>query len=138
VRVVIDTNVLISGVFFNGAPYQVLQAWRNELIEVVISPEIMSEYQRVGEIFAREKPGVDLTRILDYVFQNALFFETPELLEPVCTDPEDDKFIACALASGSKIIVSGDKHLLRVSGYHSIDVFTPREFLSKYSNLSFH
>jgi uncharacterized protein len=133
VKVVIDTNVFISGIFFSGAPYQVLQAWRDQKIQVVISPEIMAEFQRVAEIFAQERPGVNLSKILDYVFQNAIFFEAPELPESVCTDPDDDKFFACALASGSKLIVSGDKHLLKASGYHEVEVLRPSDFISKFS-----
>lgn len=132
-KVVIDTNVFISGVFFSGSPYQVLQAWRDGKIQLVISPEIMTEYRRVGEILSHERPGVDLSKILDYVFQNAVFFEAPVLSEPVCTDPDDDKFFACALASGSKLIVSGDKHLLKASGYHEIEVLKPNEFIEKFS-----
>jgi putative PIN family toxin of toxin-antitoxin system len=132
VKVVIDTNVFISGVFFSGAPYQVLQAWRDEKLQVVISLEIMAEYRRVGEIFAQERPGIDLSKILDYVFQNADFFEAPSLPESVCADPDDDKFLACALASGIKLIVSGDKHLLNVSGYKEVEVLKPRTFLEKY------
>ena len=131
-KVVIDTNVLISGVFFSGAPYQVLQAWRDQKIQVVISPEIMAEYRRVGEIFTQERSGVDLSKILDYVFQNAIFYKSPAVPEPVCTDPDDDKFFACALASGSKLIVSGDKHLLKASGYHEVEVLKPNEFLEKF------
>jgi putative PIN family toxin of toxin-antitoxin system len=135
VKIVIDTNVFISGIFFSGAPYQVLQAWRDQRIQVVISPEIIAEYRHVGEIFAEERPGVDLSKILDYVFQNAVIYEAPALPEPVCTDPDDDKFFACALASGSKLIVSGDKHLLKASGYHEVEVLKPHEFIDKLNAL---
>ncbi|MBA4385906.1 MAG: putative toxin-antitoxin system toxin component, PIN family [Anaerolinea sp.] len=131
-KVVIDTNIFISGVFFSGAPYQVLQAWRDQKIQVVISQEIIAEYRRVGEIFAQERPGVDLSKMLDYLFQNAVIYEAPALPEPVCTDPDDDKFFACALASGSQLIVSGDKHLLKASGYHAVEVLKPNEFLDKF------
>jgi len=55
-----------------------------------------------------------------------------KLPEPVSKDPDDDKFIACAIASKTKIIVSGDKHLLDVSGYKGIEVLTPRQFVEKY------
>jgi putative PIN family toxin of toxin-antitoxin system len=132
VKVVIDTNVFISGVFFRGAPYLVLQAWRDDEIQVVLSLEIMAEYRRVGEIFTQDHPGIDLTKILDFVFQNAVIYDASLLPEQVSEDPDDDKFLACALASGSKIIVSGDKHLLKVSGYQQIDVLKPREFLDTY------
>lgn len=132
-KVVIDTNVFISGVFFSGAPYQVLQAWHDKK-KVVISQEIMTEYRRVGEIFAQERSGVDLSNILEYLFQNAVFYEAPALPESVCTDPDDDKFFACALASGSRLIISGDKHLLKASGYHEVEVLKPHEFLDYLEN----
>jgi predicted nucleic acid-binding protein len=50
----------------------------------------------------------------------------------VCADPDDDKCLACALASGAGIIVSGDKHLVDVSGYRGIEVLRPRAFVDRY------
>jgi predicted nucleic acid-binding protein len=50
----------------------------------------------------------------------------------VCADPEDDKFLACALAAGAEIIVSGDKQLLDVTGWRGIEVLRPRTFVEKY------
>jgi len=58
------------------------------------------------------------------------------LPEPLCSDPDDDKFVACAIASGSRIIISGDKHLLKVSGYHDIEILKPREFINKHLHKS--
>ena len=70
--------------------------------------------------------------VLDYVIQNAEVCFAQPLCEPVCEDPDDDKFLACALNCGSKVIVSGDKHLLKVSGYQNIEVLKPRDFVNKY------
>ena len=50
----------------------------------------------------------------------------------LCADPDDDKFLACALASGAGTIVSGDKQLLRVAGYRGIEVLRRRVFLERY------
>ena len=66
------------------------------------------------------------------IIQNALVVEAPPLTKPVSSDEDDDKFIACALASDAKIIISGDSDLLTVSGYENIQIMTPREF-SEYS-----
>jgi len=132
VKVVLDTNVFASGVFFNGAPFQILQAWRNGKIQLVVSPEILDEYRRVGESLAEDHPGINLKPALDYVIQNAVVFSVPALPESVCEDPDDDKFLACALASGSNFIVSGDRHLLKVSGYQKIEVSKPRDFLDNF------
>jgi uncharacterized protein len=131
-KVVMDTNVFVSGVFFSGPPYQILKAWQSGEFELVVSQEILDEYRRVGEILSEERPHVDLNPILIFVIEHAKVYQPVELKEPICEDPDDDKFFACALASGSKVIVSGDKHLLKVSGYHDIEVLKPREFVDRY------
>ena len=56
----------------------------------------------------------------------------PGLPEPVCQHPDDDKFLACALAGQCQSIVSGDKHLKRVTGYRGIEVLSPRAFVDCY------
>ena len=131
-KVVMDTNVFISGVFFNGHTNQILNAWQSGEFELVVSQEILDEYQRVGKIMAEERPKIDLNPILTFVLEHAKVYKSAKLKEPVCEDPDDDKFFACALASGSSVIISGDKHLLKVSGYQGIEVLKPREFLNKY------
>lgn len=70
--------------------------------------------------------------MLTFILEHAKVYKSAKLKEPVCEDPDDDKFFACALASGSRIIISGDKHLLKVSGYQEIEVLKPREFLDRY------
>jgi putative PIN family toxin of toxin-antitoxin system len=131
-KVVMDTNVFVSGVFFNGPPYRILKAWQSGEFELVISREILDEYQRVGDVLAEEHPGIDLRSLLTFVLEHAKVFKPVKLKGRVCEDPDDDKFIACALASGSGLIISGDKHLLNVSGYQGIEVLKPREFVDQY------
>jgi uncharacterized protein len=132
VKVVLDTNVFVSGVFFRGPPYQILKAWQDAEIELVISPDILDEYHRVGKILAEDHPAIDLMPVLEFVIQYAEIYSVLPLPEAVCKDPDDDKFFACALASGSNIIVRGDKHLHKASGYRGIEVVKPRDFVSNY------
>ena len=66
-KVVIDTNVFVSGVFFGGPPGEVLAAWRDERIEFVVSREIIEEYVRVGERLSARFPGADLEPALQLV-----------------------------------------------------------------------
>jgi len=131
-KVVMDTNVFVSGVFFSGPPYQILQAWQSGEFELAVSQEILDEYQRVGEILAKDRPTIDLKPILTFVIERAKVYKPSKLKVPVCEDPDDDKFLACALASGSTVIISGDRHLLKVSNYQGIKVLKPRDFVDGY------
>lgn len=63
---------------------------------------------------------------------NSEKIQAPALPHQVCEDPDDDRFLACALASECKVIISGDKHLLKLLGYRSIVVLTPRMFIEQY------
>ena len=110
---------------------QILNEWRNGKIKLVISQEILREYRRVGEVFADKFPSIDLQPILNLVTIEAELYDVKDFSEPVCSDPDDDKFLACAIASGSKIVVSGDKHLIRVSGFEGIEVLKPSEFVKR-------
>lgn len=131
-KIILDTNVFISGVFFTGPPYQILKAWHDGKVKLVISQEIIEEYQRVGETLAQQFPGIDVGPILELLMAKAELIAAPGLPQPVCDDPDDDKFLACALASKAKLIVSGDKQLLRVSGYRNTVIVSPRKFLDGY------
>jgi predicted nucleic acid-binding protein len=59
-RVILDANVFVSGIFFTGPPYQILKAWQAGKLKLVISPEILEEYQRVGVALAEQFPSIDL------------------------------------------------------------------------------
>jgi putative PIN family toxin of toxin-antitoxin system len=132
VKIILDTNVFISGVFFSGPPNRILKAWSDQKIDLVLSPEILEEYEHVATSLESQFPGIDITPILHLIIQSANIVQAPQLKQSVCQDPDDDIFIACALASGTPIIVSGDKQLLAVSGYSDIDVITPRQFVEQY------
>ena len=131
-RVVVDTNVFVSGVFFTGPPSDILHAWRDGEIQLVITHEILGVYERVAEDLSREYPEADISSILDLLSGEALVVDAPALPEPVCSDPDDDKFNACGVTCGSHCIVSGDKHLLSVSGYAGMDIVTPRQFVDTF------
>ena len=131
-RIVLDTNVLISGIFFSGPPYRILKAWQEGKIEIIVSEEILTEYKRVAEELAQQFPSVDINQILELLTIHSEIVDSQDYQVTICEDPDDNKFISCALASKSKIIVSGDKHLLRISGHKGIQVLKPRGFTDKY------
>lgn len=131
-RIVVDTNVFISGVFFAGPPHQILAAWRQGVVQIAISPEILDEYQRVEEELSRKFPAVNLEPWLMLLTECSIMVEAPAMQEQVCRDMDDDKFLACAIACKAKVIVSGDKALLATSGYAGVTVLTPRAFVERY------
>jgi uncharacterized protein len=131
-RVILDTNVFVSGIFFSGPPFEILDAWRHGRLTLVVSPEILAEYERVGQKLANQFPQVDIAPILELLAFKGEVTDASPLAEQVCSDPDDDKFLACAVASGTKIISSGDKALRKTSGYSGIEVLSPREFMNKY------
>ena len=131
-RVVVDTNVLISAVFFGGKPGQILDAWQKKKIELVISTKILAEYVDVLHRIAVKYPKVDISQIITLITSFGLIIEARNLEEPVCEDPDDDKFIAAALESSSRVIITGDSHLLDVSGYSGIEMIQPAVFIKKY------
>ncbi len=73
-KIVLDTNVFISGVFFSGPPYQILKAWRDGYLQLLISEEILFEYQRVGELLSKEFPQVDFGPFIELLTINKELF----------------------------------------------------------------
>jgi len=131
-KVVVDTNVFVSGIFFSGPPYIILQAWRNGRVQLVISPLILSEYREVAIRLADRYPHVDILPIIDLVMVNADIIQAEAFAMPVCEDPDDDMFLACAISSGVQTIISGDKHLLKLDGYQGIAIIRPKSFVDQY------
>lgn len=131
-KVVVDTNVFISGVFFGGVPGRILEAWRDGAIEFVLSAEILEEYQRVGQELASQYPGVDVEPFLALLMVGGTFVEVPPLPERVSPDADDDKFLACALAANVPVVLSGDRDLLDHTGWRGIRVLRPRQFTDEF------
>lgn len=131
-KIVLDTNVFISGIFFSGPPAQILDAWKDQRFQIVISKEILTEYQRVAHELSKKFLTIDIVPIIELLTIYGEIVDTEGISITECEDPDDNMFLECAIASNSNIIVSGDKHLLRVSGYQGIDVVKPRDFIDDY------
>jgi len=132
VKIVLDRNVFISGVFFSGYPFEILKAWRDQRVRLIVSAEILEEYRRVGARLSKVYHGIDIEPFLALLAVEADVVLALPLLEMVCGDPDDDKFLACALAGSCKMIVSGDKLLRQTSGYKGIKVLSPKVFVEQH------
>lgn len=130
----LDTNVVVSAVFFGGTPGRVLAAWSAGRFVLILSPAILDEYRRVGHELGLRHPDVNAAfePVLALIAMNAIIVDAPAIVAPVSADPDDDKFLAAAAAAQASVIVSGDRDLLEVSGWRGIEVLSPRQFLDQH------
>ena len=132
-RIVLDTNVLVSGFFFGGVPGRILTAWRDGRVRLVLSAPILAEYREVGAALEARYGGSEFEAFAALLLVHAEVVDAPaSLAEPVCRDADDDKFLACAHAAAVPTVISGDKALLDVTGWRGIDVLTPRTFVDRH------
>ena len=131
-KIILDTNVFISGIFLGGPPSQILKAWGDRKIQIILTEEILEEYRRVAHELSSKFPSVEILPIIEMITIHGQFVDTQDVDIDVCEDPDDNKFIECAIAGNCPIIVSGDNHLLQLTGYSGILVFKPRNFVEKF------
>ena len=134
-RAVLDTNVIMSAAFFGGVPLDVLNAWHSGEFELVVSEAVMSEYREIADRMKEKFPTVDPEAWLSYIESRATMVSAAPLASQVCEDPDDDVFLACAVAANAKIVCSGDRHLLACDGWNDIEVLTPRMFYNLLQNM---
>ena len=129
-KILIDTNILISGLFFHGLPNQLLQEIDFKKFQVCINKEILDEYEE--QIYKKIiNPKYKLNRELNERFFRSLqSFEKKSDLK-VSRDQKDDKFINCAIDAKAIYIVSGDNDLLTIKNFAGIEIVTAREFYDK-------
>jgi putative PIN family toxin of toxin-antitoxin system len=136
VRIVLDTNVVLSGLLCQGAPYRLLEATRlQENVQIYSSPTLLEE---LADVLTRPSATKRLALIgktarevlTDYV-------EATDLVEPidvprvVPNDPDDDQVIAAAIAAHADCIVSGDSDLLSLKRFRGIDILTATQALQR-------
>lgn len=135
-RIVLDTNVMISALLWRGIPHQLLQAIRQrsnlqlycsaalleELADVLTRPSLSKQLAAIG------KQAADV--LMDYT-SAVETIPAPPLPQPVCRDPDDDDVLALASAAQADLIVSGDQDLLVLEQFESIPIVTVRTALEK-------
>ena len=105
-----------------------MEAWAEGRYELLLSPQIFDEYSRTCDRLGASRPGLEYRGVLTTLIGHGTLVPDVEVLEPITADPDDDKFLACAQATGA-VVVSGDKHILDAAGWRGVDVLTPRAFL---------
>jgi putative PIN family toxin of toxin-antitoxin system len=134
VRAVIDTNVLLSGLLWQGAPHTLIEQVRAATLTLVSSPALLAE---LAEVVARPKFQAILAQsktnpeqMLAEVRRLAEIVDPPPLTVPVSRDPDDDAVLALAGAAQADLIVSGDGDPLVLGAYAGIRIVSPRQALA--------
>ena len=131
-RVVIDTNIFVSS-FFGGNPRRIVDLWRDGKIALCLSKDILDEYievlQRIG---LKEEEEIEELLSLFAKGVNIIFTTKTPQITAVKDDPEDDKFLECAVALKAEVIITGDKALKKIGEYMGIKILAPQEFLKTY------
>jgi len=129
--VVLDTNVVVSAIFWPGESRECLVAWARRRFHLAVTVPVFEEYGEVAQRVRAQRPEVNPEPWLKWIERKAKVFEPAPLGKPRSRDADDDPLLSCALASGAKMIVSKDKDLLVLEKPFGIEVLTPRQFLSR-------
>lgn len=136
-RVVIDTNVLISCLLFKGRVSFLRELWVKNKIKPLLSKETFDEFHRVlhyskFSLSPQEIRSVISNEILPYFD----VVETEETLNSAsCRDPQDDKFLAVAKIGSASHLITGDQDLLELEKFGSTQILTPRDFYAVFDSL---
>ena len=131
-RVVIDTNIFVSS-FFGGKPRKIIDLWKEGKITLCLSKDILNEYIEVLHRIGLQDE-VELEELLSLFTKsfNILFTTKTPRIKVVKDDPDDDKFIECAVALKAEVIITGDKAIEVIEEYMDIKILTPQQFLKIY------
>ncbi|MDI6758711.1 MAG: putative toxin-antitoxin system toxin component, PIN family [Candidatus Omnitrophota bacterium] len=128
-KVVIDTNIFISGVLVEkGNPSIIIKAWkRTQKYQLFVTEEIIQE---VLKVMKRLDVIGDIIGDWDRTIRkNAISIVPSKEIRAVKNDPSDNKFLECAIEAGADYIVSGDKHLKELKEFKGIKIVSTKEFL---------
>ena len=129
IRAVLDTNIIVSALFWSGAPYKIVQAGIKDEFRIITSLEILGEaYATLEEKF--KVPRKQINSLVKVVTLNSEIVYPKLQIAVVKKDPSDNKIIECALEGNADYIISGDKHLLEIKKYKEVEIISPSEFWS--------
>ena len=134
IKVVLDTNVWLSGLFWEGEASEIIKLAVNKIITPLITEEILQEiavvlsYQIKFQIFLNERKQ-NIEAVIKKIISISEIIETTNKLDIIKKDPSDNRFIETALEGNTKYIISYDKHLLDLKEFNEIRIIKPNEFL---------
>jgi len=134
-RIVLDTNTVVSALFWSGSPRRLLDVIYSGRVTAFTSDELILELEDVlsRAKFASRLASEGTTARSASVKYTALatLLQPPKFSAPVCEDPDDDAVLECALAAAAEVIVSGDRHLLKLGNFRGIEIVQAGELLRR-------
>lgn len=132
-KVVLDTNVIISGLFWKGISGKILEDTLQGKYILCFSKSTLSELKQVLAYPKFQSAIKNLSfSVEDFLFvliQKVIIVSKTPKINFIKSDPSDNKFLACAFSSQANFIVSGDKHLLELKTFQDIPILTPKQFV---------
>lgn len=135
-RILLDTNVWISGLLWGGMPNRVVRMARSGQITAIVSIEILNELRNTlgypklqAQLSRLGETAQTLLRSIEEVSECVM---TETIVVPELRDPKDAIVLAAALAGGARVIVTGDQDLLVLGQFEGVEIVTPTDFLRHY------
>ena len=127
-RAVIDTNVFVSGIFWEeNFCSQIIEKWKNKKFELVSSMKIIDELVNTLKNFKIQMPDSMIEDWRNLIIENSTIVEPTIKLDVVKDDPDDNKFLEAGVTGNVNLIISQDKHLLKLGKYEGINIVSPEE-----------
>jgi len=127
-KVILDTNIFISGIFWEGNfCSQIIDKWKNGEFELVSSIEILEELVKTLRNFKIQMPEDMIGEWRNLIIENSIIVKPTIKLNVIKEDPDDDKFLEAGITGNVDLIISQDKHLLKFKEYQRIKILTPEE-----------
>ncbi len=134
-KVILDTNVLISATFWNGDSNKIIEKVERKEIEMIISREIIEEFANVLDYKdIKEKikdKNLEMNRTIEKIVSLSNIVDPNEKLDIVKDDPDDNKILECAKAGNVDFIITNDNHLLKLKDFEGIKIITPKDFMER-------
>jgi putative PIN family toxin of toxin-antitoxin system len=132
-KVTLDTNVLVSGTFWSGDSFKVLEHIEQKKIINVISQDILQEYKEVlqrKEIISKiENKNLVVSNVSKHIESNSLIVYPRNKITLMKEDSDDTIILSCAKEGKADYIITNDNHLLKLKEFEKIKIVTPSEFL---------
>ena len=135
-KIVMDTNALISALLWQGPPNDILKLAQKDKFDLYTTPLLLEE---LFEVLHRDKffrriaiLNTSVQELTDGIIRFFTIIPDKKISPIVKNDPDDDIVLSCAKFSQTRYIVTGDPHLLKLKSWSGISILTPRQFLDKF------